>query len=190
MADSGWRAWWPGMREPLADRLISAMIEQARGQVAGEAEAQHVREAASRLSWLLSALAGKGVANAEKQVAALINEARGATREADSAARLRAGVQKCSEFVATPSQEGLAALAGCFSQCEGLAPETLEGKQVLEAVASILASGEFARDDALGAAEAMLGVVPDDARARDCSAGALRAGVAAARAAANVIADS
>ena len=59
MADSGWRAWWPGMREPLADRLISAMIEQARGQVAGEAEAQHVREAASRLSWLLSELAGK-----------------------------------------------------------------------------------------------------------------------------------
>ena len=190
MADSGWRAWWPGMREPLADRLISAMIEQARGQVAGEAEAQHVREAASRLSWLLSELAGKGAANAEKQVAALINEARGATREADSAARLRAGVQKCSEFVATPSQEGLAALAGCFSQCEGLALETLEGKQVLDAVASILASGEFARDDALGAAEAMLGVVPDDARARDCSAGALRAGVAAARAAANVIADS
>ena len=190
MADSGWRAWWPGMREPLADRLISAMIEQARGQVAGEAEAQHVREAASRLSWLLSALAGKGAANAEKQVAALINEARGATREADKAAHLRAAVQKCSEFVATPSQEGLAALAGCFSQCEGLALEMLEGKQVLDAVASILASGEFARDDALGAAEAMLGVVPDDARARDCSAGALRAGVAAARAAANVIADS
>ena len=178
------------MREPLADRLISAMIEQARGQVAGEAEAQHVREAASRLSWLLSALAGKGAANAEKQVAALINEARGATREADKAARLRAGVQKCSEFVATPSQEGLAALASCFSQCEGLALETLEGEQVLDAVASILASGEFARDDALGAAEAMLGVVPEDARARDCSAGALRAGVAAARAAANVITDS
>ena len=35
-----------------------------------------------------------------------------------------------------------------------------------------------------------LGVVPDDARARDCSAGALRAGVAAARAAAHVIANS
>ena len=149
-----------------------------------------MREAASRLSWLLSELAGKGAANAEKQVAALINEARGATREADKAARLRAGVQKCSEFVATPSQEGLAALAGCFSQCEGLALETLEGKQVLDAVASILASGDFARDGALGAAEAMLGVVPEDARARDCSAGALRAGVAAARAAANVIADS
>ena len=112
MADSGWRAWWPGMREPLADRLISAMIEQARGQVAGEAEAQHVREAASRLSWLLSALAGKGAANAEKQVAALINEARGATREADKAARLRAGVQKCSEFV----EHGIALLPMfCFA---------------------------------------------------------------------------
>ena len=71
-----------------------------------------------------------------------------------------------------------------------LGPWTPQGEQVLDAVASILASGEFVRDDALGAAEAMLGVVPDDARARDCSAGALRAGVAAARAAANVIADS
>ena len=58
------------------------------------------------------------------------------------------------------------------------------------AVAAIVASGEFVRDDALRVAEAMLGVVADDARARDCSAGALRAGVAAARAAANAIADS
>ena len=57
------------------------------------------------------------------------------------------------------------------------------------AVAAIVASGEFVRDDALRVAEAMLGVVADDARARDCSAGALRAGVAAARAAAKAIAD-
>ena len=53
-----------------------------------------------------------------------------------------------------------------------------------------MASGQWAHDGAVGAAEAMLGVVPDDARAQGCSASAFRAGVAAARAAADVIADS
>ena len=152
---------------------------------------EHVRQVASRLSWLLSALEGNGAASAEEQVAALIDEARSATREADSAARLSAAVQQCTEFVDQPSQEGLAALASSFSQCEGLALDTQQGTQVLDVVASILASEELARDEALGAAETLFGVdVPADICSQDCNADAFRVGIAAAKAAAKALANS